>query len=314
MNKILRNIGLGLTFVCLTGIATAQDYFNMSMYMLHQPFINPAAIGSYGTLNGAGLFRQQWVGLDGAPSVQGININSPLKGTNGNAGFTILRDHIGVNNRINIGGTYAYNIAIGSSAKLAFGLSGMAVLNQSNYSQIEVNNANDPLFANDTRMHVQPNFRYGMYYYTNKFYVGVSLPKLLVNSVTTDSTGNDKATTSMDFAQMHYYINAGYKWEVKENLDLNFSTLLKQVAGAPFQYDLNAQVVFKKKIGVGFSYRSSKTFVGLMSYKIDDMFKVAYSYDFSTSQLAAYQTGSHEILLLISMPKKEPLLIEPPRF
>ena len=292
----------------------AQDYFHISQYMMHQPFVNPAAIGSYGTLNGAGLFKQQWVGLEGAPSIQAFNVNSPLGTSNGNAGFSVVRDQIGINNRIDIAGTYAYNLSLGANSKLALGLTGMAVLNQSNFSQATVNDANDPLFANDTRMKVLPNFQYGMYYYTNKFYVGLSLPKLLLNSVSADSLAVTSASTTFDMSQMHYYINAGYKFELKENLDLNVSTLLKQISGAPFQVDLNAQVVFSKKLGIGASYRSSKELVGLLSYQINEMFKLAYSYDFSLSKLGAYHSGSHEIMLLFQMPTKEPLLIEPPRF
>jgi len=314
MTKLLYKIVLSAAVLGSVVSIKAQDYFNISQYMMHQPFVNPAAIGSYRTLNGAGLFRQQWVGLEGAPSIQAFNVNSPLGTTNGNAGFSVVRDQIGVNNRIDISGTYAYNISISPNSRLALGLSGMAVLNQSNFSQATVNDANDPLFANDTRMHVLPNFQYGMYYYTNKFYVGLSMPKLLLNSVTSDSAGTDNASTYFDFSQMHYYLNAGYKFELNEDLDLNVSTLLKQISGAPFQVDLNAQVVFGKKFGVGVSYRTSKELVGLISYQINDMFKLAYSYDFSFSKLAAYQSGSHEIMLLFQMPTKEPLLIEPPRF
>ncbi len=314
MNKIISTLIVAIGLFTYSGTLKAQDYFHISQYMMHQPFVNPAAIGSYGSLNGAGLFKQQWVGLDGAPSIQAINVNSPIGTTNGNAGFSVVRDQIGVNNRIDITGTYAYNLSLGTNSKLALGLSGMAVLNQSNFSQAAVNDANDPLFANDTRMHVLPNFQYGMYYYTNKFYVGLSLPKLLLNSVTSDSTGTDNASTSFDFSQMHYYLNAGYRFELSDNIDLNASTLLKQIAGAPFQFDLNAQAVFNDKLGVGVSYRSSKELVGLLSFQINEMFKLAYSYDFSLSKLGTYHTGSHEIMLLFQMPTKEPLLIEPPRF
>jgi len=312
MNSLLKKLAIPL-LLAITGSVQAQDYYHISQYMMHQPFINPAAIGSYGTLNGAGLLKQQWVGLEGAPSIQAINVNSPLNGTNGNAGFSVVRDKIGVNDRIDLSGTYAYNITLNAKSKLALGLSAIAVLNQSRFSQTEVNDANDPLFANDTKVHVLPNFQYGMYYYTNKLYVGLSLPKLLVNSVTADSTG-DNTSTGFDLKQMHYYINAGYKFNLKPNLDLNVSTMLKQISGAPFQFDVNAQVVYNKKIGIGASYRSSKELVALVSYQITDALKLAYSYDFSLSKLGAYHGGSHEIMLLFQMAHKEPLLIEPPRF
>lgn len=318
MNNLYLKIIASITILFCIGSLKAQDYFHISQYMIHQPFINPAAIGSYNTLNGAALYKEQWAGLDGAPSIQSLNVNSPLGVSNGNVGFSVVRDQIGVNNRIDIGGTYAYNLSLGAKSKLALGISGMAVLNQSNFAEATVNDENDPLFANNTQMKVLPNFQYGMYYYTNKFYVGLSLPKLLLNSVTADSAGSTNSSTSFDFAQMHYYLNAGYKFELKENLDLNVSTLLKQISGAPFQFDLNAQVVFSDKLGIGVSYRSSSELAGLFSYQITDMFQLAYAYDFPLAKksldIGAYHNGSHEIMLLFKMPTKEPLLIEPPRF
>lgn len=318
MNNLLSKVLVLIAVLLLVGMLKAQDYYHISQYMIHQPFINPAAIGSYNSLNGAALYKQQWVGLEGAPSIQAINVNSPLGTTNGNAGFSVVRDQIGVNNRIDISGTYAYNLSIGKKSKLALGLTGMAVLNQSNFAEATVNDENDPLFANNTQMKVLPNFQYGMYYYTNKFYVGLSLPKLLLNSVSADSNNITTASTSFDFAQMHYYLNAGYRFDLNENLDLNISTLLKQVSGAPFQFDLNAQVVFSEKLGIGLSYRSSSEIAGILSYQITDMFKMAYSYDFALASknldLGAYHSGSHEIMLLFRVPTKEPLLIEPPRF
>lgn len=314
MKRLIPKITLSIAVLTVTFSIKAQDYFHISQYMMHQPFVNPAAIGSYGTLNGAALYKQQWVGLDGAPSIQAFNVNSPLGESNGHAGFSVVRDQIGVNNRIDLAGTYAYNLSTGANSKLSLGLTGMAVLNQSNFANTTVNDDNDPLFSNNTKMKVLPNFQFGLYYYTNKFYVGLALPKLLLNSVTADSLNNTSASTSFDFSQMHYYLNAGYKIELNENLDLNVSTLLKQVSGAPFQFDLNAQVVFSDKLGLGVSYRSSKELVGLLSYQINDMFKLAYSYDFSLSKLGAYHSGSHEIMLLFQMASKEPLLIEPPRF
>ncbi len=318
MNKLFTKLFVAVFFTFLLGGLSAQNYYHISQYMIHQPFINPAAIGSYNTLNGAALYKQQWVGLEGAPSIQAININTPLGVSNGNAGFSVVRDQIGVNNRIDIAGTYAYNLSLGAKSKLALGITGMAVLNQSNFGDAAVNDPNDPLFSANTEMRVLPNFQYGMYYYTNKFYVGLSLPKLLLNSVTADATGNTNASTSFEFSQLHYYLNAGYRIELSDKQDLNISTLLKQVAGAPFQFDINAQLVFGKKLGVGASYRSSNEIVGLFSYQITEAFKLAYSYDFSLGRkdldLGAYHNGSHEIMLLFKMPTKEPLLIEPPRF
>lgn len=315
MKKSLQKLILVGIIACSSIAAQGQSYFHLSQYMMYQPFINNAAIGSYSGMGGALLYKKQWAGLDGAPEIQAFGFSSRIKKTNSHIGLTVVHDKIGVNNNFDISGIYAYNIKITRESKLALSLSAVASMQQSNFAEVDIIDGQDPIFAANTKTYVLPNTQFSAYYYSKKFYAGISLPKLLHSSIAIDNNGESSGKTTFDFYQMHYYINAGYSFELNSTTDLNISTLFKQVAGAPLQMDLNAQFLLNKKIGIAASYRTSQELVGILSYKFTTMFSLSYSYDYSLSVLSPYQSGTHEIMLLFRMPvEKSNLMLEPIRF
>lgn len=293
--------------------AASQRNFHVSQYMLHQPLINPASISSYQGLNGALLHRSQWVGFDGAPIVSGLSVNSPIKSSNNSLGLTVLHDVIGVNRDISISAQYAYKLPVSEKGFFSLGLAGMLRMVQSDYSQLSLNDAGDDVFTGTTPTFTSPNFSFGMYYFQNRFYVGFSSPTILSNKITFDQSY--KMETSFDVNDLHYNLHAGYGFVISPKVDLNTSTLLKAVSGAPLQADLNAQVVFSKRIGVGVSYRTSKELIGLVSLQVIKQLKLAYAYDYNMAEIAQFSSGSHEIMLLLDFyePKKE-ASIDIPRF
>ncbi len=281
--------------------------------MLHQAFMNPAAIGSYGNLNGAAFYKNQWTGFEGAPTFQGFNISSPIKGSANHLGFTFVNDRIGINTNMDISGIYAYKIKTSQKSRLVFSLAASARLIQSRYSELETDIANDPLFQQNSPMVLQPNFKFGSYFYTKKFYFGLAVPNLLKNSLAYD--GSYQGNTEFDFNDMHFYVHSGYTFDLSDQVTLAPSVMIKQVSGAPTQMDINVHAVFKKKFGIGASFRSSKEIAAMLNYQIAKSFKLAYAYDFTFSELSNYSAGSHEIMLLFNMvEKKGRPAIEAPRY
>ena len=76
--KILnRNIQWLLVLLLLgLGSLQAQQDAQYTQYMYNTVSVNPAYAGSRGHLSIAGLYRNQWLGLDGAPETQTFNIHS----------------------------------------------------------------------------------------------------------------------------------------------------------------------------------------------------------------------------------------------
>lgn len=312
--KTVKHLALAVILV-IAGFqkGQAQNQFLVSQYMLHHAFVNPAAIANSNRINGAAFYRTQWTGFDGAPVLQGINFNSPFGGGKNAAGITILHDKIGVNRDIQITGTYAYRAKVGVNKYLNFGLGATLSLLQSNFGDVSTTQPNDPIFTTSTPTFAMPNFKFGMYYFTPKFYAGFSLPNLLENKITygTEYSGS----TGFNPKALHFYFNSGYSFNLSEKFDLNFSTMIKNVSGAPMQFDLNTTAVFSKKVGVGLSYRTSKELVGLLNFQINPSWKLAYAYDFNFNRIGNYSNGSHEIMLIFNfVPTKAVAILESPRF
>ena len=274
---------------------SAQNKFSMSQYMLHHAFVNVAAIGNQETVNAALFHRSQWVGLDGAPTSQGLNVNLPFKAARHTLGLTVMHDKIGATDNSEVSLGYAYKARLSSKTSLLLGLGATLDILKSNYSKLYANDNTDPSLGKNANS-LLPNFKYGMYLTSGKFYAGIAIPNLLENKIVT----NGKGATKFNVDALHYYLQAGYLFTISKNTQLGASTLIKEVSGAPLQADLNLQFIFSEKFGVGVSYRTSKDIVGLVNYQITPMFKVSYSYDYGFSNLAKYNTGSHEIMLIFN--------------
>ncbi len=304
-------IPLALLLYCAT--TQAQNQLHLSQYMLYQPMLNPASVASYNNFNGALLYRKQWVGFTGAPTVQGISFNAPLKGKKHFVGFTLFNDKISVNKRLDFVATYAYRLPLSERSSLSFGLSAGIGTLQSNLSEVELVNPNDPVFAGNTQTFVAPQFKFGIYYFTKKFYAGFALPRLLDNKLIYE--GDFKNKSSFNFKTMHYHLHVGRVFKLSDKFDLNTSLLMKQVSGSPMQLDINVQAVYNNLIGLGVSYRTAQIMVAMLNVRITKHFKLGYAYDIDMSPLKNVSSNSHEIMLIFHLfQEKAPVKIDAPRF
>lgn len=302
---------LSILFIVLIVKVSAQSQFHYGMYMIHQPFMNPASISSYDRFTAAMLYKTQWVGYDGAPKVGALNLIQPLG--NSSVGLTVINDQVGINNNTEISGSYSYRLRLNGYGRLALAMSASVNLLQSNLDQVDILDVNDPAYSGgNTRVYTEPNFKFGSYYYNRNFYIGIAVPNILENKISFEN--GQGGQTSFDFNSMHYYLNSGYRFILNEQLNLNVSTLIKQVSGSSLQYDLNGQIEYNRKLGVGVSYRSSKEILGILSYQLTPDLKLAYAYEFNFDVIGNYSSGSHEIMLVYQFNPPKETVISVPRF
>lgn len=294
--------------------ASAQNQIHMGQCMIHQPFMNPASIGSYSKITLAGFYRSQWTQFDGAPVTQGFNAIVPLKRNKHTLSVTAFHDAIGINNNSEVSASYAYSFKAGLNAYMSFGLSASLDLLQADYSQLHTIDQNDPLFQASSPLVPLPDFKFGMYFHKNRFYAGFALPNLMNNKIEFTTSGASKGTTGFDVQNLHFYFHSGYSFRLNEKWDLNASTLVKEVSGAPMQFDLNAQLMYRRIIGAGVSYRTSKEILAMITAQIVPSLKMSYGYEYNMGQIGNFSNGSHEILLIYQLnPPKEPV-VSVPRF
>ena len=276
----------------------SQNLFHMGQYAIHQPFLNPASMGSMETINLAMLYKTQWVKFDGAPNLQGFNFNMPLGNAKKNfIGLNLLNDKAGLNNSTEVSANYAYKIKTSSNSRLIFSASASLNMVSSDLSNASTIDANDPLYTTNTPTFALPNFKFSTYFYRKKFYLGFVAPNILENKVI-DVNGTPDGFYGFNPKNMHYYLHGGYKFDFKNDNSIITSFLIKEVSGAPIQFDFNLNTMFKERFGLGLTVRSSKDVMGVLSMYLLPELLLSYGYEYAFSAISKFSSGTHEVLLI----------------
>jgi type IX secretion system PorP/SprF family membrane protein len=302
MKKYLAIIAILIGF---NGIA--QNQFHIGQYAIHQPFINPASIGTFDEINLALVYKNQWVKFDGAPHLGGFNYNMPVGKQHKNfIGVNAVMDKIGVSTSTEISGTYAYKITTGEKSRLIFGMSASLNLVQADLANIVAIDANDPLYTVNSPTFALPNFKFGSYFFRNNFYVGFVMPNILENRVV-ELDGIPDGEFGFNASNLHYYLHGGYKWRIKDKHNVIFSSLIKQVAGAPLQVDFNINTMFKDRFGLGLSYRTSNELMASVQMYIVPQLLLSYGF----SALNNFYSGTHEVMMIYRINSSNPTIAFP---
>lgn len=303
-NKVLMALLAMISFS-----ASAQQNAQYTQYMYNTINVNPAYAGSRGALSVFGLHRTQWVGLDGAPTTNAISIHTPFQDSRLGLGVSFVNDRLGVveENTISIDASYTIDLNDRGS-KLSFGLKGSANLLNVEYSRLNKYNPNDPLLATNLESEFTPNIGAGIYWHTEKSYIGLSVPNFLES----DRYENGTLYTGMN-QRMHFYLIGGHVFEINPMLKFKPAFLLKAVEGAPLQADISANFMFQDRFTLGGAYRWDAAWSAMAGFQITDGLMVGYAYDAETTKLAYYNSGSHEVFLRFELFNKTKR-VNSPRF
>lgn len=284
-----KGIIISLVFVSISSFA--QQDAQYTQYMYNATNINPAYAGSRGAISIFGLHRTQWVGLEGAPITNAAAINAPINNTNLGVGISFLSDKIGPSDQTSISADVSYTIQTSNTYKLSFGLKATANLLNVDYTKLDRYDLSDPQFQNNINNEFSPNVGAGLFYYSDKFYAGASIP----NFIEVEHFNDTKSTVESN--KMHYYLICGYVFDLNRNLQFKPSFLSKIVAGSPVQIDVSANFLFSEKFVLGAAWRVDAAVSAMAGFQISDGLFIGYGYDFETTKLANYNSGSHEVFL-----------------
>jgi type IX secretion system PorP/SprF family membrane protein len=274
----------------------AQQQAMYTQYMFNGLAINPAYAGSHQTLEFTALARQQWAGLDGAPSTQTFTAHSPLKNKSIGLGLSVVHDQIGITNQFGVYGAYSYRIQFHNKGVLAMGMQAGFTQYQEDLTQLQgaIRDPNDPNFAQDEVSKFMPNFGAGLYYYTKRFYMGISSPHIVQNKMDDLEMANDLEARQ----RRHYFYHTGYVFDLSRSVKFKPNLLVKVVEGAPVSADINLNFLFQEVLWAGVSYRSFDSFDALLQLNLTEQFSIGYAYDFATTtELRRLHSGSHELML-----------------
>lgn len=295
--KNLRNF-LVLAIFTWVNVASAQQLPQLSQYQFNDYVINPAVAGSRPFFELRSGHRNQWVGIQDAPRTFTLSGATPVGPKMGIGGY-IFTDNVGPTRRTGVQFSYAYHLKITDELKLSLALSAGMLQFLIDGSKIDFHDPNDPVLDDQLRGELKPDAKFGFYLYHRKFWFGATAPQILGNKV----SFLDNGTGTLSRLQEHYYISGGYRFFLGEDWRIEPSFLVKYVDPVPVKVDVTATIKYKNAVWLGASYRTNDAYSAMLGYWHKETFQFGYSYDIITSNLRNYSTGSHEIMLAITIGK-----------
>ena len=268
--------------------AKAQQQVTFTQYMFNPMAINPGYIGSQGAMHISALGRWQWTGIEGAPRTQTLAMHTGVPDKNIGLGLQITHDEIAVTSQTSVFLGYSYMIPLGAG-ELRMGIQGGYQRFNSDLAALYVIGA-DQSFSESISAS-RPNFGFGLFYATDRYYGGLSAPLLLNTRV---ESGGQAIITQ----RRHYFLTGGYLFDLSEDVKLKPNLLVKAVDGAPVSVDYNVNVLLKELLWLGVSYRPPESVNFLVEFNINDHLSVGYAYDYIIDPtLSEATTSSHELLV-----------------
>lgn len=270
-----------IIFTCIAQGLFAQHNSTYSQYMFNALLLNPAYAGSHDALNLTALYRKQWLGLDGSPTTITFSAHSPLRNRKVNLGLIVMDDKFGVSEHTKSLLVYAYRFKF-LGGNFSLGVQGGVDIHRANWDQVRTTQLRDPSFTGVNERTLEPQAGFGLYYYTNGFYLGAALPNLL-----------NKTQPQYETAVLH----AGVVLNASEQIKIKPSVLVKYLLNSPLDVNPVITLYWKQVVGLGLGYSVNGTAMAFMDLRINDQFRIGYAYDYTFSTLRNYSTGSHELML-----------------
>lgn len=291
-------IALTVALMSIVLSGHAQQLMQYTQFMFNRQALNPAYAGFTGDqLNASVLGKWQWGGVDGAPRTKTLALDSYLQGRKMGLGLVVNRDEITVFSTTSIQINYAYHIINGENQRLSLGLSGSFTNFSARYADL-ADISPDPNFAGNVS-DWSPNFGFGAYYTRGNFNVGFSVPFLFSNSL------KDNSQTFYT-ERNHYFITAGYAFQVNPNIRIEPNVLFKVVTGSPLGIDVNALTWIKEMVAVGVAYRPNESVDLLLQFKPKSNIRLGYSFDYIVdTTLSSLSSNSHEVMLTYTIASKK---------
>lgn len=311
-----------ISFLFVGFFFNAQQIEQFSMYMENNFLINPAEAGTEDFVDVKMGYRNQWVGLDGAPRTFFVSAHTPLGKKPDEfedvtplpfhgAGVAIIGDQIGPFSRTMIKASYAYHLPLGTDFVLSMGVHAGIQQFQLDFSDLRLSNgdlATSALVPEATPQSLSPDLSFGVWGYASNYYFGLASFQLIPSRlrVTEGTNGAEGGRLSI-----HHWATAGYKIPLGSSGDFNLvpSFVLKFEHSAPLQFDINTKLRYKDRGWIGTSYRYQESVVGIVGITLKKLVDIAYSYDFNISKFQSVNRGSHEVLVGLRLPYHE---IAPP--
>lgn len=273
----------------LLGEVCAQQLPQYTQFMYNNLLVNPAYAGADKALSMTLIHRDQWTGVEGAPNTQAFSASALLPKDKIGLGVSLLYDKIGVHKNLKVLTSYAYRLQLSKETTLSMGLQVGITNLRADYASL-IGNSNDPKLYNSIN-NTALDFGAGIYLEIPKMKIGIAAPELLSKKIQVNDS------VFIDIRNINLIGFFGYRLALSSQFDFEPSLLLKYYHDLPLSYDVNLNMVYRKLLTAGLSYRKNESVAALLKLQLTTQLQVGYGYDFPIKEAAQLSTASHELMI-----------------
>lgn len=281
-------------FLFLTTVVYGQQDPLYSQYINNPMVINPAYAGLNSNFNASVAYRNQWGGFEGNPKTFNFNSHVSLVDNKVGLGLLVVQDQIGGAKNTEVQGAFSYKLPLDDTKTFSFGMQAGFVNFRNNYSDLNLDDPTDEAFMQNENVS-KPNLGAGAIVKSDKFFFGVSIPRLL-NTILSQG-GQD-----FQLYDRTLYVFGSYAYFLNENIRFKPAVLLRAVKGAPVSVDLNANFNFQEKYTAGVFTRNFNTYGVQVQAKLSDKLKFGYTFELPSNNSVGSAFTTHELFLGLTMP------------
>jgi len=296
-----------LFICCLYQAAHCQLQVQNGLYMFNPLVVNPAYAGSRDCFSAVLNYRNQWLGMKGAPTYINLAVHAPLKSKHLGIGFSTNNYSIGASKSTGAYLDVSYRIRVNGRKTrkktwLAAGVQGGVNFFRTDFSELRVLQNYDISYGQQIRS-TMPSIGAGVYYYSNRYYAGISIPNFIRNK--TNQPVNYLSTS-------HINIMGGIVIPISKEIAFKPSANIILVKNVPINVDINANLFFNDvRLSVGAMYRLSRSAGLNMLVNISDAIQLGYAYEHNFTKLSP--PGTHELVIIFDL-KKDKTRVAPRYF
>lgn len=299
-NWIGRIIILTLVIPALYSKTYGQAEPILTQYMFNMQPVNPAYAGMWEKIGFSTLVRKQWAGINRSPLTQVVSFHSPTNNERVGVGLNVTNDRYGLENRLDIFGDYAYEVAVTPQTRLRLGLKAGFINYKNPLTQYQLypDGQYDEAFAEDVDLRFMPNFGIGAFLYDEYYYVGLSIPKMIENDYKANINN-----FNVEAQVQTVYLTAGYVFRL---IQYNFlivkpTMMLVYNRGLPLNYDLGINFMLREKLWLGVMSRSGNAISFVSQWIMDNNLRLGFAMDLTYNEIFPYQYGTYEVTLGFDM-------------
>lgn len=272
--------------------ANAQQLPQYTQYMLNEFAINPAVAGKEEFADVRSNNRYQWVGITDAPRTYILTVNGPMKLKNMGLGANLFTDIVGPTRRVGLNFSYAYHIKLNEETKVSLGLSAGILQWGIDGHKLQLHDAGDENLLTQYQTTYVPDFGAGVLLYSKKYYLGIAVPQMYQSKINLYPGVENKGKLVT-----HFNVNGAYKFDLGDDFKIEPSFILKYATPAPMKLDVGVRGIYQEQVWLGVAYRHNDAVTALVGYLYKNYLMIGYSYDFSTTNIRRYSSGTHEVML-----------------